>query len=248
VWSAWLEPPHPLRGHLTGYLSPDERARAVRFVFPRHRDRFIAGRAFLRLLLAQYLGTDASELTFRYGAHGKPALADDRSDLRFNLAHCGSLAVCALARGCGDLGVDVERLRPLADAGDVARSSFSPNEVAELETVEPEPARLRAFFNGWTRKEAFLKALGDGLARPLDSFDVTLKPGDPPRLLRTEGDPEEARRFSLHAFEPETGYVAAVAVRGHAWDVRQVRWHWVEERRSPDAMPPRSSDGPARRR
>lgn len=236
VWSAWLEPPRPLRGHLTGYLSPDERARAVRFVFPRHRDRFIAGRAFLRLLLAQYLGTDAGELTFRYGPHGKPALADDRSDLQFNLAHCGSLAVCALARGCGELGVDVERLRPLADAADVARSSFSPNEVAQLESVE-EPARLRAFFNGWTRKEAFLKALGDGLARPLDSFDVTLKPDDPPRLLRTGGDLEEAGRFSLHALEPETGYVAAVAARGRGWSVRQVRWHWVEERRPADPIP-----------
>ena len=236
VWSASLEPPRPLRGHLAGYLSPDERKRAVRYVFPRHRERFIAGRAFLRLLLAQYLGTDAGDLTFRYGPHGKPALADDQDGLQFNLAHCGSLAVCALARGGAELGVDVERLRPIPDANDVARSSFSPNEVAELESVEG-PARLQAFYNAWTRKEAFLKALGDGLARPLDSFDVTLKPDDPPRILRTTGDPEEAERFSLHALEPEAGYVAAVAARGHGWTVRQVRWHWVEQRRAADTLP-----------
>jgi 4'-phosphopantetheinyl transferase len=236
VWTARLDPPRPLRPHLAGYLSSDERERARRFVFPRDRDRFIAGRAFLRLLLAQYLGSDPGELVFRYGAHGKPGLAHDQGGLQFNLAHCGGLAVCALARGVDELGVDVERVRPIADAADVARSSFSPGEVAELEAV-PEPERLGAFFNAWTRKEAFLKALGDGLARPLDSFDVTLKPGDPPRLVRTAGDPEEAERFSLHALEPEVGYLAAVAARGHGWRVRQARWNWVEQNRPADTIP-----------
>ena len=230
LWSASLEPPAPLRAHLEGYLSIDERERAARFVFPRDRNRFIAGRAFLRLLLAQYTATDAASLRFRYGAHGKPALADDRSEVAFNLAHTGSLAVCALARG-RDLGVDVERVRPIPDADGIARSFFSPRETAELASL-PEPARFRAFFDAWTRKEAVLKALGDGLARPLDSFDVTLKPGDTPRLLRTLGDPEEADRFSLHSLEPEEGYVAAIAVRGHGWQVRHARWRWVESRRA----------------
>jgi 4'-phosphopantetheinyl transferase len=230
LWSASLEPPAPLRAHLEGYLSIDERERAARFVFPRDRNRFIAGRAFLRLLLAQYTATDAASLRFRYGPHGKPALADDRSEVVFNLAHTGSLAVCALARG-HDLGVDVERVRPIPDADGIARSFFSPRETAELASL-PEPARFRAFFDAWTRKEAFLKALGDGLARPLDSFDVTLKPGDTPRLLRTLGDPEEADRFSLHSLEPEEGYVAAIAVRGHGWQVRHARWRWIESRRA----------------
>jgi 4'-phosphopantetheinyl transferase len=230
LWSASLEPPAPLRAHLEGCLSLDERERAARFVFPRDRNRFVAGRAFLRLLLAQYLATDPASLRFRYGPHGKPALADDRSGVAFNLAHSNSLAVCALARG-GELGVDVERVRPIPDADGVARSFFSPRESAELASV-PEPERHRAFFDGWTRKEAFLKALGDGLARPLDSFDVTLKPGDPPRLLRTVGDPEEAGRFSLHSLEPEAGYVAAIAVRGHGWHVRLARWRWIESRRA----------------
>jgi 4'-phosphopantetheinyl transferase len=230
LWSASLEPPTPLRVHLGGYLSIDERERAARFVFPRDRNCFVAGRAFLRLLLAQYLATDAASLRFRYGPHGKPALADDRSGLSFNLAHTDSLAVCALARH-GDVGVDVERVRPIPDAEGVAHSFVSPREAAELASV-PEPARHRAFFNAWTRKEAFLKALGDGLARPLDSFDVTLKPGDTPRLLRTLGDPEEAGQFSLHSLEPEEGYVAAIAMRGHGWQVRHARWRWIESRRA----------------
>ena len=128
-------------------------------------------------------------------------------------------------------GVDVEKVRPIPDADGVARSFFSPRETAELESV-PEAARHRAFFDGWTRKEAFLKALGDGLARPLDSFDVTLKPGDTPRLLRTLGDPEEANQYSLYSLEPEEGYVAAIALRGHGWQVRHARWRWIEERRA----------------
>ena len=181
----------PSSAHLPGYLSPDERERADRFVFARDRDRFVAGRAFLRLLLAQYLGCEPRALRFRYGPNGKPALADERSDLHFNLAHSGALAVCALARG-SELGVDLERLRPIRDAEGVVRSAFSPREVARLESL-PETARLRAFYEGWTRKEAFLKALGHGLARPLDSFDVTLGPGEPPRLLRTLGRPGGGR-------------------------------------------------------
>ena len=228
VWTASLEPPASLDVHL--HLSPDERERAARFVFPRDRNHFAAGRAFLRLLLGQYLGIEPGALRFSYGPNGKPALADGRSDLRFNLAHSGALSVCALARG-SDLGVDLERLRPIRDAEGVARSAFSPREVARFESL-PEPVRLRAFYEAWTRKEAFLKALGHGLARPLDSFDVTFGPGESPRLLRTLGDPSEADRFSLHALEPEAGYLGAVAITGHDWHVRQVTWHWSERHRA----------------
>lgn len=226
VWSASLEPPPVLRARLREYLCPEERDRADRFVFPRDRERFVAGRAFLRLLLAQYLGTDEAAIEFRYGPYGKPALQHDEWGLRFNLAHAGRLAVCAVARGC-DLGIDVEQVRPLADAEDVARNSFSPREYEALLAV-PEGDRLRAFFDAWTRKEAFLKALGHGLARPLDSFDVSLAPGEEPRLLRTLGDPAEAERFSLHAFDPEEGYVAALAVTGQGWTMNPVRWQWVQ--------------------
>jgi 4'-phosphopantetheinyl transferase len=225
VWSASLEPPASVAPLLRGYLSPDELERAERFVFARDRDRFVAGRAFLRLLLAQSLGESPAGLLFRYGPNGKPALAEARCDMEFNLAHSDTLVVCALARGCEGLGVDVERVRPIGDATGVARLAFSPREVSRLESL-PGPVRLRAFYEAWTRKEAFLKALGCGLGRPLDSFDVSFGPDEPPRLLLTLEDPTEAERYSLHALEPEPGHVCAVAVAGHGWRLRHRRWRW----------------------
>jgi 4'-phosphopantetheinyl transferase len=224
VWSAPLDCDAPLTREVAECLSADERARAERFVFPRDRNRFLTGRAFLRLLLAGHTGKRAAALRFRYGPHGKPALAGKGP--AFNLAHSDGLAVCALAPA-GEIGVDVERVRPVADADSVAGSFFSSRETADLAAL-PHSQRLRGFFDAWTRKEAFLKALGSGLARPLDSFDVTLAPAEPPRLRRTAGDPGEAARYSLHALEPEPGYVAAVAIEGHGWQVRHRRWSWIE--------------------
>jgi 4'-phosphopantetheinyl transferase len=211
VWSASLDPPASVLAPLHGHLSADERERAGRFVFARHRDRYVAGRAFLRLLLSQRLGEEPGELRFRYGPSGKPGLAQAHGDLEFNLAHAEAVVVCALAPRCGGIGVDVERVWPLSDVEAVARAAFSPREVARLQSL-PEPTRLRGFYEAWTRKEAFLKALGCGLARPLDSFDV----------------PAEAERFSLHGFEPDPDHVGAVAVAGHGWQVRHQRWRWAE--------------------
>jgi 4'-phosphopantetheinyl transferase len=224
VWSASLDAPSALKEALVHHLSEDERQRAARYVFPRDRDRFVVGRSFLRLLLGRYLACRPDALRFEYGDHGKPALADGDAALRFNLAHADGLAVCALARGW-DVGVDLERVRPLPDAQGVARSFFSLGEVTALENL-PAPQRRRAFFDAWTRKEAFLKALGSGLARPLDSFEVTLTPGDPARLVWTLGDPAEAERFSLFSFEPRPGYVAALAVPSRPWEPRYLRWSW----------------------
>jgi 4'-phosphopantetheinyl transferase len=235
LWSASLEPPASLGSALAACLSPDERARAERFVAARDRDRFVAGRAFLRLLLGQSTGAEPRELSFRYSAHGKPALADEGSDLEFNLAHSGTVVVCALAQGCEALGVDVECVKPIRDAAGLARRAFSPREAVRLDSL-PEPVRLRAFYEAWTRKEAFLKALGCGLDRPLDSFDVAFGPGERPRLLQTLGDPTEADRFSLHSFEPEDGYIGAIAVLGAGWELRYFRWLWSET--ATTTMPP----------
>jgi 4'-phosphopantetheinyl transferase len=115
VWSAALDPPAPLLSLLRDQLSADEHGRARRFVRDRDRERFVAGRAFLRLLLGQCLGEDPRELFFRYGPNGKPELEGPPRGLAFNLAHAEALAVCAVARGCDALGVDVERVRPMAD-------------------------------------------------------------------------------------------------------------------------------------
>ena len=195
LWAASLDPASTLASRLAWCLAPDEEARARRFVAPHDRDRFAAGRAFLRLLLAKYLGVAARDVGFRYDPYGKPVLADPRCGLRFNLAHSGTLAVCAVTRGSGDIGVDVEHVKPIENAEALARAVLSPLELVRLGAL-PEPVRLRSFYEVWTRKEAFLKALGCGLNRPLHSLEVSFGPGEPPRLLQEPCRPVRAR--ALH--------------------------------------------------
>jgi len=144
-----------------------------------------------------------------YGARGKPALANSgRNSLRFNLSHRDDLAVYALSWGC-DVGIDVEAIRPLPDADAVAARFFSRPEHAAYRALDPRDRPL-GFFQCWTRKEAFIKALGDGLSHPLDSFDVSLAPGAPAEFLRVEAVPGDDRGWRLASFFPAAGFVAAV--------------------------------------
>ena len=192
-------------------LSPEEKQRAERFHFARHRRRFAAARFFLRRLLAAYTGTVAERLRFSYGPQGKPALMD--ANLHFNLSHSGELAIVALTLS-RPLGVDVERLRPVADALKIARRFFSASEQeALLQTAENK--RNEAFMRCWTRKEAYIKAVGGGLRIALDSFDVTLD--QPPRFLSLQNDRNTALQWSLYHLEPGPGYIGALAVSGQNW-------------------------------
>lgn len=214
VLSASLDVPVDLRRPLWASLSPDERARAERFRFAVHRDRFVVARALLREILGVFLGVAPGRLAFDYGARGKPSLARPfaAEDLRFNLSHADGLALYAITRG-REVGVDVEPVRPLPDAERIAARFFSAREQAALRSLAA-PERAEAFFACWTRKEAFLKATGDGLSRPLDAFDVSVLPGLPARLERVEGEPHEAGRWSLAEVRPDLGYMGAVAVAG----------------------------------
>lgn len=225
LWTSGLDRPPAEVEQLTLALSPDERERAGRFHFERDRRRFTVGRGFLRTLLAHYLGRSAAAVTFRYGPRGKPDLAgvDTGSGLRFNLSHSGGRVLCALTREL-DVGADLELIRPLDNLDSLAASVFSAGELAALHAL-PGPERQTAFYRCWTRKEAFIKALGDGLSWPLDSFDVTLGPGEPARLLRIAGDPGGPARWCLHALEDE-GWVAAVAVAGPITAVGGGEWTW----------------------
>jgi 4'-phosphopantetheinyl transferase len=224
VWTASLRLTEDSLADCAATLAPDEAARAASFLFAKHRDRFVAGRGFLRALLGAYLHRPARQIEFAYGAHGKPQLAGvpAGTGLQFNLSHSGELALCAVTTSRA-VGVDVEALRVLDDAASIARRYFSRAENEALSGLSAEK-RLAAFFAGWTRKEAYLKALGDGLARPLDAFDVTLTPGEPARLLRVEGRPEEPQRWTLAALEPGPGYAAALAVEGTALELRSLFW------------------------
>ena len=229
VWRVSLADAATVALRLSPLLSEDEKERAARFRFARHRDAYIASRGTLRQVLAPYLGLAPEAVRFAYGPHGKPSLAGEAAacDLEFNLSHSGEVALVAVARG-RRVGVDVERIRAEVASDAIARRYFSPREVETLLAL-PEPARLEAFFACWCRKEAYLKARGDGLTHPLDALDVTLAPHENAALLATRDDPHEAARWRLHALEAGVGYAAALAIEQQAEDppVNSVRcWRY----------------------
>jgi len=191
-------------------LSDEERDRARRFVFDRDRHRYIVARGVLRGLLAARLGVLPQAVELVYGERGKPALAPRlaASGLRFNVSHSEDVAVYAFS-SAGDVGIDVEAVRTLPDADDVATRVFSGRENAAYRALNPRDRPL-GFFQCWTRKEAFIKALGQGLYYPLDRFDVSLAPGEPAKLLRIDKSPEDRRRWCMTGFFPVQGFVAAV--------------------------------------
>ena len=220
VWRASLNPPPAIVERLRQFLSPDEQVRADRFHFEIDRQHFIVARGCLRTILSRYLEIAPAEIQFSYESHGKPqiesAMSQDQQ-LKFNLAHSGGLALYAFT-SVGEIGVDLEHIRPEFTGDDIARRFFSATEVQCLDQLPPQ-ARHQAFFNCWTRKEAFIKAKGVGLSLALDQFDVTLAPAEPAALLRTRWDEDEAARWSLQTIEVGKGYAGAVAVEAHDWQL-----------------------------
>jgi 4'-phosphopantetheinyl transferase len=210
-------------------LSDDERRRAARLVMPGHGARFVAARAGLRRILADFLGRDPTALRFGLGPHGKPHV-EDAADLAFNLSHSDNLAAAAVTRGM-PVGVDIERIRPVADG--LAARFFARLESDALGRIAPA-ARTAAFHACWTRKEAYIKALGTGLATRLDSFAVSLDPSDPARLLWVDGDADAPRRWQMHGFTPAEGFAGAIAAPGTGWQVirRQPPWLQADARAS----------------
>ncbi len=225
VWRASLSlAPSRLR-HLAQILSADERERAKRFVMPKDRDAFATARGLLRLILGRYLNLESEVLRFCYGSHGKPFLAPEfnPNQLCFNLSHSGELALYAVALD-QELGVDLERVDASLDCEAIARRFFSAQESASLLAL-PERDRPRAFFNGWTRKEAYVKAQGCGIAL-LNQFDVSLAPSKPAALLSIDGNSQAAADWTLQALDPDPEYVAALAIAGRTWQIKC--WQWQE--------------------
>jgi 4'-phosphopantetheinyl transferase len=209
VWCITLQHDADLVELATVLLGSDERARAQAFLFQRLRDDFTLSRGALRLLLSEQVKMPPATIGFEYGPHGKPALPGGDTSLRFNVSHSGGLLACAIADGC-DVGVDVERHRPMDDDESLARRFFSPGECEDLAKADAR-SRTAAFFDCWTRKEAFVKARGGGLSIPLDSFRVSLTPGAA-TLLACGGDAGDPRAWTIHPFEPAAGYSGAVAI------------------------------------
>lgn len=224
VWGVELE---QYRANIQDFfetLAADERRRAGRFHFERDRAHFVIARGVLRDILGRYLSRLPARIRFGYGPQGKPALAETsgRPPLEFNVSHSRGLALYAFAQG-REVGLDVEYVREDFASEEVARQFFSARELAALGSL-PKGTWTRAFFNCWTRKEAYIKATGAGLSCPLSSFSVSLDPERLTALTWVEGDASEVARWSACEIGVGTRYAAAAVVRGAGWGLRCWRW------------------------
>ena len=223
VWRVPLDLPEVQVALLRAALAPDELARAARFRFAADARRSIVTRGVLRSILADLTNTTPGAIVFNYDVHGKPGLLNDRtnaSDLAFNVSHAGALALIAVTYGTA-IGVDVERLREIEQADDLARRNFTAREWAAYDR-QPVDQRRKAFFEAWTRKEAVLKAMGVGLSRDPATVGIW---GDANGLLRLElDDPAEAGLWSVASLDPGDGYVGALALRARGRKVST--WEW----------------------
>jgi 4'-phosphopantetheinyl transferase len=208
-------------------LSDSERKRAEKLRFDRDRNRFITRRGLLRAILGRYLGVDPVQLNFSYEVRGKPSMPGKVGGQapHFSLSHSDGLALFAFARPCA-LGVDVERVRPVPEMDQIGAKFFAARENAMLNAL-PAEQKTEAFFNCWTRKEAYLKATGEGIADALPKIEVTLAPGKPAQLLNIAGDVQAASLWSLRSLSPATGFVGAVAARMNG--LKLVCWRFLEK-------------------
>jgi 4'-phosphopantetheinyl transferase len=206
IWTWCLEEPQDVVDGFALLLSDDERAKAARFVHDRHRRHFIVGRARLRTILGDYLGQPPEMLSFVYNAYGKPSLTGSGAALHFNLSHSADFAALAVSDRY-QLGIDVEEIKFLKE--DIARLFFSPGEYRTLQHLPPE-AYLDGFYRCWTRKEAFVKAHGEGLSLSLDSFDVTFDWTAEPRLERLDGDPHAPLNWRILHLDTPVNFAGAV--------------------------------------
>ena len=213
VWRLALDQPESVVAEFRETLEAHELERAARFHFEKHRKHFVVGRGGLRSVLARYLDAKPEEFRFSYGAYGKPALVDEA--LRFNMSHSHGVALFAVALD-RELGVDVEHIRADFATEDIARRFFSRGEVTAFNALGNEE-QVAAFFRCWTRKEAYIKAIGRGLSEPLDAFDVTLAPGEAALLRAERGDTSRWAMFDIDAGD---GYAAALAVEAPVSNIR----------------------------
>ena len=224
LWRAWLDQPEERLTQLEQTLSPEERLRAQQFHFDRDRDRFIAGRGMLRAILGRCLDVPPARIGLAYGPHGKPRLAEpwDGSQVRFNVSHSEGLALCAVA--CGrELGVDVERARPIPEMAQVATQVFSAGEQARLRSASHDNP-VTAFFRFWTSKEALLKARGDGFTESARQVELPPGPGGGPTA--TDGGRPHGAEWTARELVPQPGFLAALVVEGSGWRLQCWEHEW----------------------
>jgi 4'-phosphopantetheinyl transferase len=226
VWGSPLDVAPAVRQAFAAFLSEEERTRATRFRFELHRNRFVVGRGLLRAILGRCLHVAPAGVEFTYGPQGKPHLSRrfGPSGIHFNLAHSEGLALLAVTTS-GPVGIDVEKIRTIGWAGELANRCFSPHEREMFAEYAPRD-RERAFFDLWTRKEAVLKATGAGIAQSLHQIEISPRSRDVALVLAVSGDADRAESWSLHDLVPAPEYAAAVAIRASGVSLRC--W-WLDE-------------------
>ena len=224
VWHASLEQPPEVARELETVLTEEDQKRAGRFRYPAHRRSFIASRGILRILIHRYTGIRPDQISFNYNMAGKPYLAGPASisGLSFNLSHAGLLVLFAFSRG-RQVGVDVECIRPIEEMDRIASWNFSPGEYRIFQRL-PEESKLQAFYNCWSRKEAFLKAVGDGLSFPLHEIEVFFGNQYPDTVQGISWGEEAAQQWSMHDIEIPDGYAASLVVEGYEYSVSHHQW------------------------
>src|SRR6266404_4687666 len=217
VWRAFLDVPPALLQRLESTLHANEKERAEKFLVPQTRERFVAARGILRELFAAYLGIDPEKVELRYGPQGKPSISSvHNSKTCFSVSHSQGMGVFAFANGC-EVGADIEQIKAGFKGMEIASHFFSSEEIAALAKL-PQELATEAFFGCWTKKEAYVKARGQGLSIPLRSFTVGF--ADSKQLLRDEtGAP-----WSCYALEPAPGFAGAVVAAGDNWSLKC--WQW----------------------
>jgi len=207
-------------------LSLEENARAERFKFEEDRFRYIVRHRALRSILSLYTNIPPKQLKFFDGSHGKPevTLSSDQSALQFNLSRSRDIALIAVSRG-RQIGVDVEYIQKNFEWNEIVERFFSPREITTIRAFPPK-LRLEAFFRCWTRKEAYIKARGQGLSIPLNQFDISVVPGEPPRLAFPNNDAPDNTEWFFQELVPCTDYVAALAVEGDNCGLKT--WEWTD--------------------
>jgi 4'-phosphopantetheinyl transferase len=225
LWRVRLDQPAEVYRACLDTMTPDESEKAGRFRFDRHRQQFVIARGALRSVLGHYLDRPPRQLRFAYGPFGKPEVEGEegRDCLRFNLSHAEGVALIALTRG-REVGVDVEAVRAEFPGMEIAERFFSGREVETLRAM-PEGARAAAFFLYWTRKEAYIKALGEGLSHPLGQFSVSLADGESRVLAEPEGVAHEASAWVVKGVSLGASHAAAVCFRGPVTDFSFRQWH-----------------------
>ena len=224
VWRAVLDLPVARVEALELTLADDERTRAKKFHFQRDRTHYIVARGLLRSILGRYLSRDPRTVQFCYNKYGKPALVEEAGSdvVFFNISHSRGRALFAVTR-ISDVGVDIEYINKDIECERIAGRFFSPYEVDMLRAV-PKERQQEAFFNCWSRKEAYIKARGLGLSLDLNLFDVSLAPGDLAAILNIREEDQDPAHWSLYDLSVGAGYKGALAIKGHPRGIRC--WQW----------------------